>query len=232
MPASMAMTLWMPGRSFTWSRMLGGTVWATTRYSGTGSIISVSGRPLSLSVCIRWWATAPVRRSWKVTGTSVSVGLPSLVSRLTWAVVVFRAWVTTTCSTCAKSSGVLASKKLPTHRRLYLSFSVRPTPMTKGLSTMPLACRARLTAQGSSSQASMPSVIRMMMLRTVRVSPRACSGKSSAAFSSERAMGVVPRHRVVANVWRMAGMLLGLKGTSRRVSSQSCCPGWMGVWWP
>ncbi len=98
--------------------------------------------------------------------------------------------------------------------------------MTKGLSTIPFACRARLTAQGSSSQASMPSVMRMMTLRAL------LSGKSPAAFSSERAMGVVPRQRTSFIRLRMACALPGAKGTSSLVSSQSCLPGSMRVWCP
>jgi hypothetical protein len=69
----------------------------------------------------------------------------------------------------------------------------------------------------------------MITFRILRVSLMVLGGKSPAARSSDRAMGVVPKQRTLCKVLRMAGMLLALKGTSSRVSSQSCFPGAMGV---
>ena len=91
-------------------------------------------------------------------------------------------------------------------------------PITNGLTTMPLACKARLTAQGSSSQASIPSVMRMITFRPGE------SGKSEAACSKDLAIGVVPCARIRPRVCLMIRLLALLKGTTSSVSSQSCWP--------
>jgi hypothetical protein len=68
--------------------------------------------------------------------------------------------------------------------------------------------------------------MRMMMFRTV-LAPLVVtvSGKSFAARSKDRAIGVVPTQRTDIRVRSMSGMLFGLNATSRFVSSQSCLPG-------
>ena len=110
--------------------------------------------------------------------------------------------------------------------KLAIKFSSMPMPMTNGLTTIPLACRARLTAQGSSSHASMPSVINTMTLRP------GVSGKSPAASSKERAIGVVPWARTLPRVCLIIRLLNVPNGTNNSVSSQSCLPGTCLVPWP
>ena len=97
--------------------------------------------------------------------------------------------------------------------------------MTKGLRITPRCCRIREAAHGSSSQASTPSVIKMMTLRQ-----SAHSGKSLPALIRLRAIGVVPIGRSPASVFWMRGIEVGLKATSSRVSLQSW--GGTGFWCP
>ena len=61
-----------------------------------------------------------------------------------------------------------------------------PIPIMNGFTTIPFDCNILLTAHGSSSQASIPSVINMIMFLP------GSSGKSSAARSKDLAIGVVP----------------------------------------
>ena len=63
----------------------------------------------------------------------------------------------------------------------------RPRPITNGLSLIFFDLSANATAQGSSSQASIPSVTRIIIFLHL-----SHGGKSSAEYSSERAIGVVP----------------------------------------
>ena len=98
-------------------------------------------------------------------------------------------------------------------------------PMTKGLSTMPLDCKMREASQGSPSQASTPSVMRMMISRQ-----SAQSGKSPPALRMLLAMGVVPIGRKPAMVFWMRGIEFVLNATSSRVSLQSW--GGTGFWCP
>ena len=62
-----------------------------------------------------------------------------------------------------------------------------PNPITNGLSFIFFAFRAKATAQGSSSHASIPSVIRIIIFLQ-----SSQGGKSLAEYSKDRAIGVVP----------------------------------------
>ena len=62
-----------------------------------------------------------------------------------------------------------------------------PTPIIKGFRIIPLLLNAKETAQGSSSHASIPSVI-----KTITFLQSSQSGKSVAAYSNDLAIGVVP----------------------------------------
>ena len=132
------------------------------------------------------------------------------------------AWLITTFKMLLKLSSVLASYTLPMHFSWSKSIP-GPTPTINGFSVMPLEANALATAQGSSSQASIPSVIRIITLRT----PSPTLGKSSAEYCKERAIGVVP-FGVSPLIFDFILSILaspGANGTSSFVSSQSCCPG-------
>ena len=62
-----------------------------------------------------------------------------------------------------------------------------PSPIIKGLSLIFFSLRAIATAHGSSSQASIPSVNKI--IKFLQFSQ---SGKSSAEYSKDLAIGVVP----------------------------------------
>ncbi len=98
-----------------------------------------------------------------------------------------------------------------------------PIPTINGFKVMPLDAKARATAQGSSSQASIPSVIKIITLRT----PSPTLGKSSAEYCKERAIGVVPLGVSPLIFDFILSMFASpsANGTSSLVSSQSCCPG-------
>ena len=97
-------------------------------------------------------------------------------------------------------------------------------PMTNGFRIIPFDLRALATAQGSSSQASIPSVI-----KTITFLQFEHSGKSFAAYSRLRAIGVVPWGVRLLNRVLILSILSspGAKGTSSLVSSQFCCPGYI-----
>ena len=92
-----------------------------------------------------------------------------------------------------------------------------PTPITKGFKKTSFLRNERAIAQGSPSQASMPSVI-----KTITFLQFEQGGKSSFDNSKDRAIGVVPFGTTPFITCLMSSMLLLLKGTSKCVSSQSC----------
>ena len=91
---------------------------------------------------------------------------------------------------------------------------------------MPFDWSILLTAHGSSSHASIPSVIRIMIFLP------GSSGKSSAALSNERAIGVVPWALSLESSCLIIRLDPFLIGTTSSVSSQSCWPSTCIVWWP
>ncbi len=98
-----------------------------------------------------------------------------------------------------------------------------PSPITKGLSLIFLSLRAIATAQGSSSQASMPSVNKIIIFLQFSQ-----SGKSSAEYSKDLAIGVVPLGSKDSNFIDYMEddfALAAANGTSSLVSEQSCLPG-------
>ena len=91
-----------------------------------------------------------------------------------------------------------------------------PKPITKGFNITPFCCKALDTAQGSPLQASIPSVIKIMMFLQFSQ-----GGKSVSDASKDLAIKVVPVGRVAFITCFILSILSFSKGTSRCVSSQS-----------
>ena len=119
--------------------------------------------------------------------TSVSFGSLFILFKSTWTVVLFNAWLITNFNTPLNESSLSALKNSPMQENWDKYDVSSPRPITNGFSFIFFSFNANATAQGSSSQASMPSVIKMMMfLHDLH------SGKSSAEYSRDLAIGVVP----------------------------------------
>ena len=97
--------------------------------------------------------------------------------------------------------------------------------MTKGFKIIPCFCRFKETEHGSPSQASIPSVIKIIIFRLL-----SSGGKSLTDCSKEYAIGVVPFGIRYLSFCRICPAFPGLNGTSSFVSLQSC--GGTGLWCP
>ena len=119
--------------------------------------------------------------------TSVSCGSPFTLFKFTWTEVLFNAWLITNFNTPLNESSLSALRNSPIQENWDKYDVSRPRPITKGLSFIFFYFYANATAHWSSSQASITSVIKIIIfLHDLH------SGKSSAEYSKDLAIGVVP----------------------------------------